>query len=56
MEAGGGAQACRIQQVTPMFDQQTEQLLSQQLRRWGREMLYEESMAVTSQIVKLTNG
>lgn len=54
MEAGGGAQACRIQQVTPLFDQQTEQLLSQQLRRWGREMLYEESMAVTNQILKLS--
>lgn len=53
MEAGGGAQSCRIQQVSPMFDQKTEQLLSQQLQRWGREMLYEESMAVTVQILKL---
>lgn len=53
MEAGGGAQSCRIQQVTPLFDQKTEQLLSQQLQRWGREMLYEESMAVTAEILKL---
>ena len=53
MEAGGGAQSCRIQQVSPMFDQKTEYLLSQQLQRWGREMLYEESMAVTEQILKL---
>lgn len=55
MEAGGGAQSCRIQQVTPLFDQKTEQLLSQQLQRWGREVLYEESMAVTAQILKLAN-
>ncbi len=53
MEAGGGAQACRIQQVTPLFDQKTEQLLSQQLQRWGREVLYEESMAVTAELLKL---
>ncbi|NER47619.1 MAG: glucose-6-phosphate dehydrogenase assembly protein OpcA [Symploca sp. SIO1A3] len=53
MEAGGGAQSCRIQQVSPLFDQKTEQLLSQQLQRWGREMLYEESLAVTEQVLKL---
>jgi glucose-6-phosphate dehydrogenase assembly protein OpcA len=55
MEAGGGAQACRIQQVTPLFDQKTEHLLSQQLQRWGREVLYEESLAVTAEILKLAN-
>lgn len=55
MEAGGGAQACRIQQVTPMFDQKTEQLLSQQLQRWGREVLFEESLAVTAELLKLAN-
>jgi len=53
MEAGGGAQSCRIQQVSPMFDQKTELLLSKQLQRWGREILYEESMAVTEQFLKL---
>ncbi|MGB7442308.1 MAG: glucose-6-phosphate dehydrogenase assembly protein OpcA [Coleofasciculaceae cyanobacterium] len=56
MEAHGGAQACRIQQVSPLFDQKTEFLLSQQLQRWGREMLYEESLAVTNQMLKLVNG
>ncbi|HEY9636149.1 MAG TPA: glucose-6-phosphate dehydrogenase assembly protein OpcA [Coleofasciculaceae cyanobacterium] len=55
MEAGGGAQACRIQQVTPLFDQKTEQLLSQQLQRWGREVLYEESLAVTAEMLKLVS-
>ena len=55
MEAGGGAQSCYIEQVTPMFDQKTEDLLGQQLQRYGREMLYEESMAVTHQILQLAN-
>lgn len=53
MEAGGGAQSCRIQQVTPLFDQKTEQLLTKQLQRWGREVLYEESMARTYEMLKL---
>lgn len=53
MEAGGGAQSCRILQVAPLTDQKPEQLLSQQLRRWGRDMLYEESLAVTGQILRL---
>ncbi|HEY9810507.1 MAG TPA: glucose-6-phosphate dehydrogenase assembly protein OpcA [Halomicronema sp.] len=53
MEAKGGAQACRIQQVAPRSDQKAEILLSQQLQRWGREMLYEESLAVTAQILKI---
>lgn len=55
MESGGGAQNCRIEQVTPLFDQQAEKLLSQQLQRWSRDVLYEESMAVTAQILKLVN-
>lgn len=53
MEAGGGAQACYIEQVTPMSDQKTEVLLGQQLQRSGREVLYEESMSVTAQILQL---
>lgn len=53
MEAGGGAQSCRVQQVTPLFDQNTEKLLSLQLQRWGQDKLYEESMGVTYQILQL---
>ncbi|MGD1921570.1 MAG: glucose-6-phosphate dehydrogenase assembly protein OpcA [Pleurocapsa sp.] len=53
MEAGGGAQSCYIEQVTSVSDQKTEELLGQQLQRWGREMLYEESMAIASEILKL---
>jgi len=56
MEAGGGAQSCRIQQVTPLFDQKTEQLLTKQLQRWGREVLYEESMARTYEMLKLRSN
>ena len=54
MEAGGGAQACYIEQVTPLLDQKSEDLLGQQLQRWGREMLYEESMAVSAEILRLS--
>lgn len=53
MEAGGGAQSCRINQVTPLLDQKTEQLLGQQLQRWGQEMLYAESMQMTHKILQL---
>jgi glucose-6-phosphate dehydrogenase assembly protein OpcA len=53
MEAGGGAQSCRIQQVTPLSDQKAEFLLSQQLQRWSRDTLFEESLAVTTQILRL---
>lgn len=53
MEAGGSAQACTIQQVTSLADQRAEELLGQQLQRWGRDVLYEESVAVVHQILKL---
>ncbi len=53
MEAGGIAQSARTYQVTPLSDQKTEYLLSQQLQRWGREMLYEESLRMTNQILRL---
>ncbi len=53
MEAGGGAQSCRTEQVTALSDQKAEFLLSQQLQRWGREILYEESLEITTQILGL---
>jgi len=53
MEAGGGAQDCRTEQVTASNDQKAEFLLSQQLQRWGHDALYEESLGVTVQILKL---
>lgn len=54
MEAGGGAQACRIQQVTPVFDQKKENLIGQQLQRWGQDLLYQESMDFTHQILQIS--
>jgi glucose-6-phosphate dehydrogenase assembly protein OpcA len=53
MESGGSAQNCRTEQVTPLTDQKAEYLLGQQLQRWGRDMLYEESLSVTTEILKL---
>lgn len=53
MEAGGGAQACRIQQVTSLADQKTEQLLSHQLQRWGQDVLYAESLKIAYEVLKL---
>ncbi|TVQ65378.1 MAG: glucose-6-phosphate dehydrogenase assembly protein OpcA, partial [Spirulina sp. DLM2.Bin59] len=53
MEAGGGAQSLRINQVSSLTDQKTEQLLGQQLQRWGQEVLYSESMAIAHEILAL---
>jgi glucose-6-phosphate dehydrogenase assembly protein OpcA len=53
MEAGGSAQECHTEQVTASGDQKAEFLLSQQLQRWGRDALYEESLAVTAAMIKL---
>ncbi len=53
MEAGGSAQSCRTEQVTSVSDQKAEEMMSQQLQRWGRDVLYEESLAITAEILKL---
>lgn len=53
MEASGGAQVCHIHQVTAVSDQGADVLLAQQLQRWGQEVLYEESLAVTAKILSL---
>ena len=53
LEAGGSAQSCRTEQVSALSDQKAEYLMAQQLQRWGREVLYEESLAVTTEIIKL---
>lgn len=56
MEAGGSAQSCRTEQVAPLSDERAEFLMARQLQRWGRDVLYEESLAVTAQILKLCQG
>ncbi len=54
MESGGGAQsALHTEQVTSANDQKAELLLTQQLQRWGRDVLYEESLALAVQLVHL---
>ncbi len=53
MESGGAAQNCRVFQITTsLADQNAEVLLSQQLQRWGRDILYVESMEVVGQILQ----
>jgi glucose-6-phosphate dehydrogenase assembly protein OpcA len=54
METHGGAQSAGLfQQVTSLSEQKAEALLSQQVQRWGRESLFEESLVVTANIFKL---
>ena len=53
MESGGSAQFSRTEQVTAMPDQKAEYLMGQQLQRWGRDVLFEESLSVVAEIVQL---
>jgi glucose-6-phosphate dehydrogenase assembly protein OpcA len=53
MEAGGGAQSCRVQHVSPLMERSSEMLMSQQLQRWGRDILFEESLVVAAQILQV---
>lgn len=53
MEAGGGAQSCHVEQVTALSDQKADFMLGQQLQRWGEDVLYEESLTMTTQILHL---
>lgn len=53
MESGGSAQSCRTELVTALPDQKAAELVAQQLQRWGREILFEESLAVMVEILKL---
>ncbi|AFY73110.1 opcA protein [Synechococcus sp. PCC 7502] len=54
MRMEAGAQSIQTYQVSPLSDQSANLLLSQQLQRWGREVLYEESLALTAEILKLS--
>ena len=53
MEVKGGAQRCRIQQVSPVEQQTAETLLAQQLQRAGQDKLYEDTIAMVTQLLKL---
>lgn len=57
METHGGAQSPGLfQQVSSLSEQKAEVLLSQQVQRWGREALFEDSLAVTANTLKLRHG
>lgn len=57
METHGGAQSAGLfQQVSSLSEQKAEVLLSQQVQRWGREALFEDSLAVTATTLKLRHG
>ncbi|MEB3341247.1 glucose-6-phosphate dehydrogenase assembly protein OpcA [Okeania sp.] len=53
LESGGKAQSCLTEQVTALSDQKAEALMAQQLQRWGQDVLYEESLALTAQMLRL---
>ncbi len=54
METQGGAQSTGVfQQITSLSEQKAEALLSQQVQRWGKEALFEESLRLTSELIKL---
>lgn len=53
LEAGGGAQSCRVEQVSALSDQKAEFLLGQQLQRWGQDVLYEDSLLKATEMLKL---
>ncbi|MEO1623131.1 MAG: glucose-6-phosphate dehydrogenase assembly protein OpcA, partial [Cyanobacteria bacterium J06632_3] len=55
MESGGNAQSSLVEEVTSLSDQRSDLLLEQQLQSWGEDVLFEESLAVTSQILGLMN-
>ena len=56
MEAGGSAQACRVEQVSALSDQRADLILGQQLQRWGEDVLYQDSLAMADQILELRSG
>jgi glucose-6-phosphate dehydrogenase assembly protein OpcA len=54
METQGGAQSAGLfQQVSSLSEQKAEALLSQQVQRWGRETLFEDSLGIIAQTLKL---
>jgi glucose-6-phosphate dehydrogenase assembly protein OpcA len=56
MEAGGGTQSCRVDEVTATADRGAVDLLAEYLHRWGQELLYEESMDVMAAILNLSSS
>jgi len=53
MEAGGSAQSAKTEQVAPPTDESAEKLMAKQLQSWGRNVLYEESLTLAVEMLKL---
>ncbi len=51
METKGGTQSARVDQVTSLAERNAEDLMAEYLQRWGRDLLYEESMTVVANIL-----
>ena len=51
MEMRGGTQTARVEEVSSLSERTAEDLLAEYLQRWGRDLLYEETMIVVAQIL-----
>lgn len=51
METKGGTQSARVDQVTSLSERNAEDLMAEYLQRWGRDLLYEETMTVVAKIL-----
>jgi glucose-6-phosphate dehydrogenase assembly protein OpcA len=51
METRGGTQSARVDQVTSLAERNAEDLMAEYLQRWGRDLLYEETMTVVAKIL-----
>ncbi len=51
MEMRGGTQTARVEEVSSLSERSAEDLLAEYLQRWGRDLLYEQTMTVVAQIL-----
>ncbi len=51
MEMRGGTQAARVEEVNSLAERNAEDLLAEYLQRWGRDLLYEQTMTVVAKIL-----
>ena len=51
MEMRGGTQTARVEEVSSLAERTAEDLLAEYLQRWGRDLLYEQTMTVVAQIL-----
>jgi glucose-6-phosphate dehydrogenase assembly protein OpcA len=51
METKGGTQSARVDEVTSLAERNAEDLMAEYLHRWGRDLLYEQTMTVVAKIL-----